>query len=135
MIENKILAISGLTLQFIAFFLAAPEFLGHSWLKRMEEILKKIISKIPNVLFLLTGILAGFLAGRLNVYYIISSLILSSLILYKYKSIEKWVNNHIATPLLNKLIVREKFRFTLFKIAAICISLGFIFQVISILIQ
>lgn len=44
MIENKILAVFGLTLQFIAFFLAEPEFLGRSWLKRMEEILKKIIS-------------------------------------------------------------------------------------------
>ncbi|MFA7616402.1 MAG: hypothetical protein WCY16_07475 [Weeksellaceae bacterium] len=60
----KIITVAGLCLQFAAFWLAAPEILGAEWLIKTKNILKKIISQIPNYLLILRSSIFGAIIAQ-----------------------------------------------------------------------
>lgn len=57
----KILTIIGLVLQFLSFWLAAPEILGPKWIEKTEGFLRKIINKIPTVILTCLGAVTGII--------------------------------------------------------------------------
>ena len=57
----KIFTIIGLVLQFVAFWMAAPEILGVDWLKRTETMIRLAISKIPQVILGIVGVASGMM--------------------------------------------------------------------------
>ncbi|PQJ78943.1 hypothetical protein [Polaribacter porphyrae] len=56
----KIISIVSITLQFISFWLAAPEVLGIEWLKKTESLIRKGILAIPNIVLGILGMIVGY---------------------------------------------------------------------------
>lgn len=129
----KTLTIFGLFFQFISFWLAAPEILGVEWLKKTENILKKLISQIPNYILIIIGIIMGVILSEsvTNFYWLLIVATFLILITFLQKKLEK----KISEPLLNKLIGSNTLRFTLLKFAAFFFTLGFILQIVSVIIS
>jgi Zn-dependent protease with chaperone function len=144
----KWINIIGLCLQFVAFWLAAPELLGESTLKRFEKGLEKLVSSIPLILLLLVmlvygsyffynaiiGISEGQNTG-LEEHEIISyfvQLVLFSIFylvfVMLYKRISKWLMTHVSEPLIHKLINNNESRKNALIVGAIVFSLGFFLQ-------
>lgn len=116
----KTLTIFGLFFQFISFWLAAPEILGVEWLKKTENILKKLISQIPNYILIIIGIIMGVILSEsvTNFYWLLIVATFLILITFLQKKLEKKLEKKISEPLLNKLIGSNTLRFTLLKFAA-----------------
>lgn len=136
--SDKLLLILGLTLQFVAFWLAAPEILGVQWLKKAERIIRKIISNIPSFFLLILGILMGMLFSSITKNFVFLGIITAlmiGLVLIFSKKIAYILDVKISKPLLDKLIINSNLRYTLLKIAATFFTLGFVIQVVMILIS
>jgi len=139
---------SGLILQFLAFWFAAPELLGESTLKRFESGLRKFIGRIP-ILLLMVGVLAyaflfaviGLMKGldaakhgmeETEMYRFFWVLGLSSLAYFVaiifYKRILNWLDRKLALPLTEKLIHNNQTRKTALLIGGVLFSIGFILQ-------
>jgi len=144
----KWINIIGLCLQFVAFWFAAPELLGENTLKRMEESLKKMVTKLPLFIISFIAITLGAtmmavgikkgMNGALNKAdlnnYFISigvgfGLYLAFIILWE-KKIQPYVANRVAKPLLEKLISKSESRKSALVIGAICFSIGFVLQLL-----
>lgn len=87
----KTLTIFGLFFQFISFWLAAPEILGVEWLKKTENILKKLISQIPNYILIIIGIIMGVILSEsvTNFYWLLIVATFLILITFLQKKIRK----------------------------------------------
>lgn len=133
----KIITIFGLFFQFISFWLAAPEILGVEWLKKTENILKKLISQIPNYILIVFGIIIGIVLSEsvTNFYWLLIVATLLILITFLQKKIEMNLEKKISGPLLNKLIGSNTLRFTLLKFAAAFFTLGFVLQIIAVILS
>jgi len=145
---------SGLILQFLAFWFAAPELLGESTLKRFESGLRKFIGRIPILLFML-GVMAyaflfaviGFMKGldaakhgieeaeMYRFFWVLgtASLLYFISILF-YKRILSWLDRKLALPLTDKLIHNNHTRKLALLIGAVLFSLGFALQLFAVLI-
>ncbi|MBI1221148.1 MAG: hypothetical protein GC180_00980 [Bacteroidetes bacterium] len=143
---------SGLILQFVAFWLAAPELLGEVTLKRFEKGLHKLIARIPSILFLgviiayallfaVRGLVKGIEAGQgqgsidITSFYLqlgIASCIYFAYVLF-YKRINRWIDIRFAQPLSQKIIHNQETRKLALVIGAICFSLGFLLQLFAVL--
>lgn len=131
----KTIAIAGLCLQFAAFWLAAPEILGAEWLIKTKNILKKIISQIPNYLLILCGSVFGAVIAQSRGNYLILALVVIVLIIVTIfqKRISKYLEIKLSEPLISKLIVNNQLRFTLLKLATWFFTIGFVLQLIAII--
>ena len=133
----KLFTILGLVLQFLAFWLAAPEILGVDWLKKTEGFVRTSIKKIPQVILAIFGMALGMMfyySMESGIYFILSFIVILLLLFYT-KRLEDMLDAKISTPLMNKLIIENSFRFTLLKIAALFFTLGFIIQLGLVLIS
>ena len=133
----KIFTIIGLVLQFVAFWMAAPEILGVDWLKRTETMIRLAISKIPQVILGIVGVASGMMF-----YHSMSSslifaivLMLIAILLIFYKKMEKSLDEKISKPLIDKLILNNTFRFILLKYAALFFTIGFVIQIMLVIIS
>ncbi|WP_322969176.1 hypothetical protein [Faecalibacter sp. LW9] len=135
----KILTLIGLILQFISFWLAAPEILGPDWIVKTEDFFRKLIRKIPTVVLSFLGAIIGVIfyqSIRLDTILILVMIcIIFILLLIFHKQIEYFLDHKISNPLIQKLIISNNFRFTLLKFAAIFFTIGFIIQIFLVIIS
>lgn len=149
----KWINIIGLFLQFLSFWLAAPELLGADTLKRFEDGLIKVISKFPSVLLGLLGLVLGAIMSFYGIYqgiqasennspeqyisFMIFILIFSALyivyILVFYKRIQKWIERIFAKPVIHQLITNNESRKLALITGAILFTLGFVLQFVALL--
>ena len=109
----------GLILQFLSFWLAAPELLGETTLKRFEAGLRKFISSIPIIIFSIIAFCYGLyfgIAGTMKgikasqegqtiqeyySFYILMCLatILHLILVFRYKKVIAWLDVKFAKPI------------------------------------
>lgn len=143
--------IIGLCLQFAAFWLAAPELLGESTLKRFEKGLEKLVASIPSILLLmimslyggyffykgLTGIIAsqdGGIEESEMINYFVKLGVFSlfyMMYMFMYKRISRFIKTRISEPLIHKLINNNESRKNALIVGAIVFSLGFFLQLVA----
>lgn len=147
----KWLNITGMVLQFLAFWFAAPELLGAETLRRFEKGLQKFIAKIPlfvtlavmaayGVTFLVMSLMKGIEGGKRGMeaseiisFYIIlgtCTLVYFVFILF-YKRINKWLDTKIAQPLTHRLIHSNETRRTALLTGALLFTTGFLLSLFS----
>ena len=142
----KWLTILGLVLQFIAFWLAAPELLGVDALKRFESGLVKIISQLPGLLFGFLGFTLGIGLGVYGFYtgmqgdkdlvfksmYIMAGVMAAYVVfmVFFYKRLQLYLQIHVAKPLIEKLINNNESRKTALVFGAILFTAGFVLQLV-----
>lgn len=133
----KIFTILGLILQFVAFWFAAPEILGVDWLKKAERIIREAINKIPSLISLILGIVIGLLLyfTKSSIFWVLLITIIVAIQWKNTKRIEAYLDRKISQPIMNKLIISQNFRYLLLKFAAIFFTVGFIIQLIIVVIS
>ncbi|MBI1306808.1 MAG: hypothetical protein GC181_09355 [Bacteroidetes bacterium] len=149
----KWLNLAGLTLQFLAFWFAAPELLGESTMKRLENGLIRLVSSLPVILIAggaivfgvfmaIAGVRFGLEAGRegaenLNLMFVILGVSVISTLYFALFSAKttRWMKRKYATPLINKLIASEQFRKTALQLGAVLFSVGFVLQFVVMLLS
>lgn len=127
----KTFTLLGLILQFLAFWMAAPEILGADCLSKTEEMIRKAINQLPQLILGALGMAMGvmFYHSMSSFFVFIVVIMIIILLLIFYKKVEKLLDEKISKPLVNKLILNETFRFTLLKFAALFFTLGFLIQI------
>ncbi|MBD78905.1 MAG: hypothetical protein CL840_08295 [Crocinitomicaceae bacterium] len=143
----------GLLMQFIAFWLAAPELLGKETLQRFELGLRKFISYIPILILMMVvlgfaisvsiwGTIKGLNASEQGVteneminYYIILGVCFAiyGVFLFFFKKIRNWLEVKLAQPLISGLIVNNHIRSTSLILGAILFTIGFLLQLGAVL--
>ena len=139
----KWLNVTGLILEFLAFWFAAPELLGEQSLKGMETALKKIFSLLPLIFVIV-------IAGGFEIYcfvgtdhtdmkrhtfqIVIASVIYVTIMMFINK-IRRFIREKISIPLIDKIINNQEARKVSLLIAGILISLSFTIQLIAILLS
>lgn len=138
----------GLLLQFIAFWLAAPELLGEPTLRRFEKGLKKLVTQLPMIIIWLlilgygvTSIILSLLKGldaakngttesSMMAFYINLAAVslLYFIFIAFYKRFKKWLEERLAQPLVEKLINNTETRKQALILGAVLFSVGFILQ-------
>lgn len=149
----KWLNATGLLLQFLSFWFAAPEILGDGFLKRMQVGLKSFVTKLSvlvvivvvlgyGLTFSVMGILKGMNATETPVtnyemvqYYIAFGLatLLYLIFIFNYKKIRAFIDSRLAGPLIEKLILNADLRKNALITGAILFTLGFLAQFMAIL--
>lgn len=130
----KIFTIIGLVLQFLAFWMAAPEILGADWLRKTEDLIRKMIRQFPQVILAVLGMALGmmfYFSKSSTIIFVLVIIIIGAMLIF-YKKLEQVLDEKISKPLIEKLILNDAFRFTLLKFAALFFTLGFIIQIILI---
>lgn len=145
----------GMFLQFISFWLAAPEIMGDGALKRLNQFLKNMVSNFSliiitlliaayGVTFFINGIVTGMKASegtltsnQTNSYFISLTVgtIAYMFFMFRYKKIRLWLDEKIAVPLVNKFTFDERFRRNSLLTGALLFTFGFLIQIIILLIQ
>ncbi len=140
----------GLLLQFIAFWLAAPELLGEPTLRRFEKGLKKLVTQLPIIVIWLIvlgyGITStlfsvmkgldaaknGTTIGSMTSFYITLGIFSGVYFIFIafYKRIKKWLETKLAQPLVEKLINNTETRKQSLILGAVLFSVGFMLQFI-----
>jgi hypothetical protein len=144
----------GLLLQFISFWLAAPELIGDNGLKRMQKMLENFVSNFSIIFlgtimmgyilfFSINGILRGLDASEKGIttaemtrYYIsvgIATLVYLAGML-RYKKIKLWIDQKIAVPVIENYIQNHRLRRNSLLAGAALFTFGFLIQFIIILI-
>ena len=138
----------GLILQFLSFWLAAPELLGEATLKRFEAGLRKFIALMPVIIitiivlgyglfFGITGILKGIKASKEGIadqefYSFLIATIIATIfyfiLMFRYKKILSWLDLKYAKPLTETLITNNQTRKNALIVGAIIFTTGFLMQ-------
>ncbi|MDM1072848.1 hypothetical protein HX001_10140 [Empedobacter brevis] len=131
----KIFTILGLVLQFLAFWMAAPEILGVDWLRKTQGLIRKMISQLPQLILAVLGMVLGvmFYHSMRSIFAFVVVIIIIAILLLLYKKLGQVLDEKISKPLIKKLILNDTFRFTLLKFAALFFTLGFIIQIALVL--
>ncbi|MGV0753954.1 hypothetical protein [Empedobacter brevis] len=131
----KVFTILGLVLQFLAFWMAAPEILGVDWLRKTEGLIRKMISQLPQLILAVLGMVLGvmFYHSMRSIFAFVVVIIIIAILLLLYKKLGQVLDEKISKPLIKKLILNDTFRFTLLKFAALFFTLGFIIQITLVL--
>ncbi|WP_312557350.1 hypothetical protein [Empedobacter brevis] len=131
----KIFTSLGLVLQFLAFWMAAPEILGVNWLRKTEGLIRKMISQLPQLILAVLGVVLGvmFYHSMRSIFAFVVVIIFIGILLLLYKKLGQVLDERISKPLIKKLILNDTFRFTLLKFAALFFTLGFIIQITLVL--
>lgn len=140
----------GLLLQFIAFWLAAPELLGEPTLRRFEKGLKKFVTLLPMIIIwvvilgygitsLILSLMKGLDAAKngttesdMNAFYIKLAVVsgLYFIFIAFYKRIKIGLETKLAQPLVEKLINNTETRKQALILGAVLFSVGFLLQFI-----
>lgn len=147
----KWINIIGLCLQFLAFWLAAPELLGAETMKRFEKGLVSIISKLPGMLFGFLGFGLGMGMGVYGFYtgmqgdkelvyksmYIMGTIMVVYVVfmVFFYKKLQIYLQTNVAEPLIEKLINNNQSRKMALVFGAVLFTLGFVFQLLALIIS
>ena len=143
----------GLLLQFIAFWLAAPELLGEPTLRRFEKGLKKLVTQLPMIIiwlvilgYGLTSLILSLVKGldaakngtsteSMTTFYITLGIAsgLYFIFMIFYKRIKKALETKLAQPLVEKLINNTETRKQSLILGAILFSVGFFMQFIVVI--
>lgn len=146
----KWLNLVALTLQFVAFWFAAPELMGAATLKRVESRLHKFLTLLPMILlmtfiflfaggFSLFGILSGLKASEEGVsreqvilFYGVLAFAFSAyaVFLVFFKKIRSRLERSWSIPLTERLINNNQTRFLALQIGAVLFTLGYLMQVL-----
>lgn len=138
----------GLLLQFVAFWLAAPELLGEPTLRRFEKGLKKLVTQLPMIIIwivilgygvtsIIISLMKGLDAARngttesdMMAFYIKLGIVsgLYFIFIAFYKRIKKGLETKLAQPLVEKLINNTETRKQSLILGAVLFSLGFMLQ-------
>lgn len=144
-----------LILQFLSFWLAAPELLGETTLKRFESGLRKFIAALPVIIFSMialgyglffgiSGIITGIKASKEGVVdqdyfsFMITmavATILYFILVFRYKKFINWIDLKYAKPITEALINNNQSRKNALIIGAIIFTLGFLMQLFVILLD
>lgn len=146
--------IIGLFLQFLSFWFAAPELLGADTLKRFENGLIKAISRLPAIFLGVVGLVLGITLGIYGAYqgitasqengtnFIRSIAIILSIsfvyliyMLFFYKKVQNKIELVFATPMIHKLINNNESRKLYLIIGAILFTIGFLCQLVVLLLS
>ena len=142
-------------LQFISFWLAAPELIGDVSLKRLNAFLQKFVSNISMIFLALlilafsitigiNGIIKGINYSATGVtteemwaYYINLGIagFLYLIFMIFFKKIKLWLDKHLSAPLVNKFTYSDSFRRNSLLIGALLFTFGFVIQFMLILLQ
>lgn len=145
----------GLLLQFLAFWLAAPELLGDNFLKRMQVGLKAFVTKFSVVIIMIVilgygltfsvlGIVKGMKASAEPItqqemiqYYLAFGFATFAYILFifNYQKIKTWLDEKVSAPLIEKLIHNPDLRKNALITGAFLFTIGFLMQFISIILS
>lgn len=145
----------GLILQFLSFWLAAPELLGETTLKRFETGLRKFIAALPVLVFTLialgyglyfgiSGTLKGIRARQEGVPdqdflpFMLSmaiATILYFILVFKYKKFISWIDLKYAKPITEALINNNQSRKNALIVGAIIFTVGFLMQLFVIVLD
>lgn len=151
----KWLTAFAMLIQFISFWLAAPELIGDTTLKRLNSFLQKFISNLSMILltllvlaisisFSINGIIKGMSYSatgvtreEVNKYLITLAIsgIIYIIFLINFKKIKLWMDTRIAAPLITKFTYSDSFRKNSLIIGAILFTFGFLIQFMIILLQ
>jgi preprotein translocase subunit SecG len=147
----KYLAIFGLCLQFVAFWLAAPELLGVEALKRFEKGLVKLLANLPGMTLGIVGFATGIGLGvygimvglkgdsdaakRAIIWIAIVFTLYVVFVVVFYKRLQKVLRIRVAEPLMNSLIQNNKTRKIALAVGAAFFTLGFICQFVSLVLS
>lgn len=142
----KWINIIGFVFQFLSFWFAAPELLGSDTLKRFEEGLIKLMSRLPALLLGGGGVVFGLMMGIYGVYkgasadaqtnytqtffIIIGISVLYFVLILFYKKIERWIERKFAKPTIENLIKNNESRKTALMIGAVLFTVGFMCQLV-----
>jgi|GEM_PF-719551 len=120
----------GLLLQFISFWLVAPEIIGKNSLIRIAGMLKKFLSNLSVIIIFLVvaaygitfsvgGTLRGLSASDNRVsntefysYLIVLGIatVLYMIFIFNYKKIRSWLDRKITGPLVDKFVQNDELR-------------------------
>jgi hypothetical protein len=147
----KWLSIIGLCMQFLAFWLAAPELLGVEALKRFENGLVKVLSRLPGFTIGFIGFATGV---SLGIYGMLVGLegdtdavkeafiwigivfgLYIVFIIFFYKRLQFYLKNKVAEPLMQTLIANNQARKTALVGGAILFTVGFLSQLIALILS
>lgn len=151
----KWIALIAAVLQFLAFWFAAPELLGENTLKRFERGLNRLFTLIPMIAipagmvvyggtFLTLAFLkimkaqdSGIEVNEMTTYYVSLAIGTAAYFWFilRYKRIKQWLEQRVSKPLVEQLIHRSEVRKNALVIGAVLFSLGFILQVITIVLS
>lgn len=149
----KWINLAGLILQFIAFWLAAPELLGKSTLERFEMGLKRLVAAIPMIVFMgivltytavtagygiykgLKGANEGLEEGEMMNYFIVMGIAFTVYFVFILfsKRLQRWLRKTLADPLIDGIINQGETRTKALIVGALFFTLGFFLQVIALL--
>jgi len=141
--------------QFISFWLAAPEIIGDKGLKRMQDMIKNLLSNLSVIIlstlilgytlyFTINGIITGMEAsetgitsGELIEYYItlFVAMLIYVVFMIRIKPIKLWIDNNISMPLVEKYIHNDRLRRNSLFGGAFLFTAGFLIQFIIILME
>lgn len=143
----KWINILGLVLQFLSFWLAAPELLGSETLKRFENGLIKFLSRLPSILLGIIGLVVGISMGIYGIYsgiaasengqnntlttmYTILGISIAYMIyiFFFYKKVQSFIERWFARPLINHLITNQESRKVALITGAVLFTIGFLCQ-------
>ena len=135
----KWLNVIGLLFEFLAFWLAAPELLGEQSLRGIESGLRKFLSFLPRLTLYL--IVSAFLiycfiqARHVTDYFYYSIQILVGSVIYTLimlfiKKIQRFVDEKISKPLIEKIIHSRETRKKYLLAGAILFTMSFLLQLI-----
>lgn len=144
----------GLVLQFVAFWLAAPELLGESALRRFRNGLEAFLARLPMAFFLIIvlgfsfgfgglGIWKGIKAsqsgmevGEMTRFYVLLGIGMAVYFVFLIfsKKVMRWISEKFSKPLVQKLIQEDRMRKNSLIIGAILFTVGFLFQLAATLI-
>lgn len=150
----KWLNILGLILQFLSFWLAAPELLGAATLKRFESGLIKIASRVPSIALGIIGLIFGIGMATYGTYTGMNAaegdsgdpfqtmmIILAISIAYMiyvfifYKRIQRFLERVFAKPMINMLITNNESRKVSLIIGAVLFTIGFLCQLTALVLS
>ncbi|MBO6515983.1 MAG: hypothetical protein JJ975_05465 [Bacteroidia bacterium] len=151
----KWLSAVGLIFQFVAFWFAAPELLGAATLKRLEVGIRRFATLAPLIIILLIifgygltflGIAAynmyvlsetGEAAINPKTYFIYMGLFtaLYLAIMLNYKRVRRFLEHRVGEPLTQRIINSSETRKTALFVGAILFTLGFLLQLLAVLLS
>jgi hypothetical protein len=130
----KLLNISGMLLQFFAFWFAAPELLGVEKLKQWEDKIKTFASKIPTIALGVPGIilLAVFLTSDSNKGGFPYSLPLVLLALFSLrKKLQTHIQERVIGPFFDNLLESDDARHKYLRYGAFLFTIGFFLSLMA----
>ncbi|GAB5538997.1 MAG: hypothetical protein Salg2KO_11000 [Salibacteraceae bacterium] len=151
----KWIELIGVTFQFLSFWFAAPELLGEPALKRFESGLKRFLTALPlTILFFFIlvyafsfagyGIYTGLKGAEIGLseddyfqYMVVlgSAFAIYGVFLIFFKRIRNFITSKVSDPLVERLIHKSQTRQQALVIGAVLFTLGFIIQLILVVVR